>query len=119
GFGIDTAWSYQQLKCYPSALNGQRGRAQKLISLLQTSNLKNAAEEFYNSLEAPAFEKYPILALFQEFLRSEGAIATLMSGSGSSTFAVARDRSAAEQLLEKFKSKFGDRNWTAIVSTGR
>ena len=115
GFGIATAWAYQQLARFPAALNGKPGRAQKLISLLQTAGLKRAGAEFYNSLEAPALEKYPLLALFQEFLRVNGAEATLMSGSGSTTFAVVQGRAAAETLAEKFQNKFGRANWFAVV----
>ncbi len=115
GFGISTPWAYQNLARFPAALNGQKGRAQKLVSLLQTADLKMAAREFYNSLEAPALEKFPVLALFQEFLREHGALAALMSGSGSTTFAIAENISAAESLAEKFKSKFGNNGWTAVV----
>ena len=115
GFGIPTPWAYQHLARFPAALNGQPGRAQKLVSLLQTSDLKTAGTEFYNSLEAPALEKYPLLALFQEFLRANGAAATLMSGSGSTTFALVQGQPAAEALAEKFKAKFGQGNWIAIV----
>jgi 4-diphosphocytidyl-2-C-methyl-D-erythritol kinase len=77
--------------------------------------LRAAAKEFYNSLEAPALEKYPLLALFQEFLRDNGAAGTLMSGSGSTTFALSENIAAAQQLTEKFESKFGETYWTAIV----
>jgi 4-diphosphocytidyl-2-C-methyl-D-erythritol kinase len=115
GFGIATAWAYQQLAHFPAALNGQPGRGQKLLGLLQTAELKAAAPEFYNSLEAPALKKYPLLALFQEFLRAHGAAATLMSGSGSTTFALIEGKAAAETLAEKFKSKFGPTNWMSIV----
>ena len=65
--------------------------------------------------EAPALEKYPLLALFQEFLRANGAPVILMSGSGSTTFAVLPSRALAEELAEKFKGKFGLTNWIAIV----
>ncbi len=115
GFGISTPWAYQNLVRFPSALNGTPGRAQKLISLLQSAELRAAAKEFYNSLEAPALEKYPLLALFQEFLRENGAAGTLMSGSGSTTFAVSGNLRAAEQLAEKFKTRFGETHWTAVV----
>jgi len=114
GFGITTAWAYQQLAQFPAALNGQRGRAQKLIGLLQNADLSAASAEFYNSLEAPAFEKYPLLALYQEFLRAHGASATLMSGSGSTTFAIAQNENAAGQLQAKVKAKFGS-CWTKVV----
>lgn len=115
GFGISTPWAYQNLARFPTALNGTPGRAQNLISLLQTTNLRSAGKEFYNSLEAPALEKYPLLALFQEFLRQNGAAATLMSGSGSTTFALAENLAVAEKLREHFKTKFGETHWTAAV----
>src|SRR5260221_497191 len=79
GFGITTAWAYQQLAQFPAALNGQRGRAQKRICFVPNTALPADSRELYNSLEAPAFEKYPLLALYQEFLRAHGASATLMS----------------------------------------
>ncbi len=114
GFGISTAWAYQQLAKFPQALNGRPGRAQTLVNLLQSASLPAASAEFYNSLEAPALDKYPLLALFQEFLRSHGAAATLMSGSGSTTFAIAPSEAEAHALAEKFQGKFGA-CWTAVV----
>jgi len=87
----------------------------KLVSWLRAGDLPAAGKAFYNSLEAPALEKYPLLALFQEFLRSHGAAAALMSGSGSTTFAVLEARQPAETLAEKFKGKFGQTCWTAVV----
>jgi 4-diphosphocytidyl-2-C-methyl-D-erythritol kinase len=115
GFGIATAWAYQQLARFPAALSGQPGHGERLISLLRQTDLKRAGSEFYNSLEAPALKKFPILALFQDFLRSSGALATLMSGSGSTTFALAENLTSAEALAEKFKAKFGANNWLAVV----
>ena len=115
GFGISTAWAYQQLAKFPQALNGRPGRAQTLVELLQSADLPAASVEFYNSLEAPALDKYPLLALFQEFLRSHGAAATLMSGSGSTTFALVQSEAEAHALAEKFQGKFGA-CWTAVVS---
>ncbi len=116
GFGISTPWAYQNLARFPSALNGTPGRAQKLIALLQTADLRTAGAEFYNSLEAPALEKYPLLTLFQEFFRENGAAATLMSGSGSTTFALTTSLAAGEKLAEKFKAKFGETYWVAVVA---
>ncbi len=115
GFGISTAWAYQALAKYPEALNGRPGRAQNLVALLQKGDLHAAAGGFYNSLEAPALAKYPLLALFQEFLRTHGAMAALMSGSGSTTFGLVNGQAAAERLREEFNAKFGENFWTAIV----
>jgi 4-diphosphocytidyl-2-C-methyl-D-erythritol kinase len=115
GFGISTAWAYQYLGRFPSALNGRPGRAEELVSLLTAGSLSNAATEFYNSLEAPALDKFPVLAVIQGFLRENGAAVSLMSGSGSTTFAIASSVNTAESLGEKFRSKFGPKYWTSVV----
>jgi len=115
GFGIATAWAYQSLARFPAALNSRQSRAQKLVALLQAGDLRAASSEFYNSLEAPAFEKFPVLKLYEEFLRANGALAALMSGSGSTTFAIVETVAAGEALVEKFKSRFGNNSWTAVV----
>ena len=115
GFGVSTAWAYQQLARFPAALHGQPGRAQRLVELLQKADVTTAGPAFYNSLEAPVLEKYPLLAMFQEQLREQGARATLMSGSGSTTFALAADRLAGEALRDRFQAKFGESHWTVVV----
>lgn len=115
GFGVPTRWAYQALAHFPDALNGLPGRATRLIELLQTGHLADAAAQFYNALEAPVLAKHPILLLYQRFLREEGAIATMMSGSGSSTFAILQDEVAAMRIRERFLAKFGPTCWTAVV----
>lgn len=115
GFGISTPWAYQNLARFPEALNGRAGRAAQLIARLRAGKLSEAAPEFYNSLEAPALDKYPLLVLFQEFLRANGAAVALMSGSGSTTFAIIEGMSAAEVLREQFLERFGRTCWTALV----
>ena len=115
GFSIATPWSYQNLARFPEALNGEKGRAAELVSKLQAGDLPAAAGGFYNSLEAPAFEKFPVLSLYKDFLRENGAKVSLMSGSGSTAFAITENLAAAENLAEKFKSQYGDNGWTAAV----
>jgi 4-diphosphocytidyl-2-C-methyl-D-erythritol kinase len=118
GFGVSTPWAYEHLARFPSALQGIAGRAQRLISGLQ-ADLAGACREFYNSLEFPVLWKYPLLELFQDSFRENGASAALMSGSGSTTFAVAPSRKVAENLLEGLKGEFGGNFWTAVVETGK
>ncbi|MEO6034027.1 MAG: 4-(cytidine 5'-diphospho)-2-C-methyl-D-erythritol kinase [Verrucomicrobiota bacterium] len=115
GFGISTPWSYQQLSRFPEALNGKAGRASNLISLLQSGDLKCAATQFYNSLEAPALNKYPLLVVIQDFFRENGATVALMSGSGSAIFALLPDHFSAEKLRGKFRAAFGEEFWTRVV----
>lgn len=52
--------------------------------------------------------------LYKEFLAANGAVA-LMSGSGSTTFAICESLAAAQSLSEKFKSQFGTNSWMTAV----
>ena len=90
---------------------GNAADARKVLSVLNNQNLSRVGAVLYNSLEAPALKKYPLLVMFQEFFREHGADATLMSGSGSTTFAIARSEAAGQQLAEEFKGKFGTEYW--------
>ena len=115
GFGISTPWAYQNLARFPEALNGRPGRARHLVAALQTPDWPAIRAEMYNSLEAPALDKYPVLEVFQKFLREYGALATLMSGSGSTTFAIFENQTIAGDVREQFLSFFGRNCWTAVV----
>lgn len=118
GFGISTPWAYQSLARFPKALNGRSGRGRELIANLQlaSDSTRAWAGFLYNSLEAPAFAKYPVLALYVNYLRELGAMGALMSGSGSTVFAYFEDRLVAEGALETFRSKFGSEFWSVILS---
>jgi 4-diphosphocytidyl-2-C-methyl-D-erythritol kinase len=115
GFGVSTVWAYNALARFPEALDGKRGRAQELVSALRQPCFKPAASLLYNALEAPVLRKHPILQLYQEFLRERGALATLMSGSGSTTFALLQDEATARDLLGQFTRHFGETCWTALA----
>ncbi len=115
GFGIATAWAYRELARYPEVLQGSPGRATRLVRLLQAGDLHAAGAELINSLETPVFQKYPFLVLLKEHLLEQGAVAALMSGSGSTTFAIAPSVAKAERLRESVLERFGPSNWTAIA----
>lgn len=116
GFGVPTPWAFRELAEFPECRNGRPGRAAAVAAALVVGDLQAAASGFYNGLEAPVLRKYPILALHQQFLRKHGAMATLMSGSGSTTFALFRDLGAAESVVPAFRAEFGAAGWLATVS---
>jgi len=116
GFGISTAWAYRELAQYPEALNGRPGRVEALERALRSGDLAEAGKHFYNSLEAPALHKYPVLELYQRFFREHGAWAALMSGSGSTTFALFPDVVMAQAAVAPFEARFGAEGWMQVVS---
>ncbi len=115
GFGISTAWAYRELARYPDALNGRPGRVERLERALRSGDLAEAGRQFYNSLEAPALHKYPVLGLYQSFFREHGAWASLMSGSGSTTFALFPDETTARSAVVPFEARFGMAGWMQVV----
>jgi len=118
GFGVSTPWAYQQLSSFPEALQGAPGRAHELVRQLESEDAAGACAGLYNALEPPVLLKYPLLALYQEFLRDRQALGTLMSGSGSTTFALWSDAASAQAAEKAFRVEFGDHLWTAVGPLG-
>ena len=123
GFGISTGWVYNNLKRFPEAMDLGRGESlsQPLRDeLAGNSNILKEPGKFesllLNSLEAPVLPKYPILKMFMEFYRSQaGHIASKMSGSGSSTFAICDSFEAAQNLKNSFTNEFGSKIWSVAL----
>jgi len=115
GFGISTPWAYKKLGDFPAALNGRSGRARELVAALAQPKNSDWTGLLYNSLELPAFQKYPILPIYLEEFRRWGAMAALMSGSGSSVFAWFRSIAEAEGCIEGCQTLFGSACWTALL----
>jgi 4-diphosphocytidyl-2-C-methyl-D-erythritol kinase len=66
-----------------------------------------------NDIEQAVFRKYLLLPVIKEWLKQQPeAIVALMSGSGSTMFAVANGESEGWALVERFRRKFGDRIWS-------
>ena len=115
GFGVATAWAFKALAEYPAAFRGRAGRAAELAELFRGEDLVAAGNQLYNSLEAPVLVKYPVLRLYQEFLRENGAFGALMSGSGSTTFGLFKSRVAAEAVIPSFRETFGEAGWLQVA----
>lgn len=116
GFGVATPWAFAELKKHPEALAGRPGRAAELAALLRQGDLRAAGDALYNSLEAPVLGKYPILRLYQDCLRRQGAWGALMSGSGSTTFGLFPDLASAQAAIAPFEAEFGSSGWLRTVA---
>ena len=70
-----------------------------------------------NDLERPVFEKYPVLGtLKNSLLATPGIAAALMSGSGSTVFAVLTGTADSDAILRTVKEEVGEEVWTAFTS---
>ncbi len=94
GFGVSTPWAY---KTY-----AQNPRAGETGTVLGNFALRN-------DLEPPAFAKYPWLPMVKKwFLAQPEVQGALMSGSGSSVFALTGSSEETHYLRRHFLSEFGE-----------
>ena len=66
-----------------------------------------------NDLERPVFEKYIFLGHMKHWLRAQPEVSgALLSGSGSTVFAVLREAAAARDLAERARRDLDPLLWT-------
>jgi 4-diphosphocytidyl-2-C-methyl-D-erythritol kinase len=71
-----------------------------------------------NDLERPVFEKFLLLPTLKMWLLEQGEVrAALMSGSGSTMFAITDNASQAAGLVEKARSWCGETSWVQCTTT--
>jgi 4-diphosphocytidyl-2-C-methyl-D-erythritol kinase len=71
-----------------------------------------------NDLEWPVFEKFPFLAQLKMWLLEQSEVgAALMSGSGSTVFAVLRDKSGADKVSARARTELDSKLWTCACET--
>jgi 4-diphosphocytidyl-2-C-methyl-D-erythritol kinase len=71
-----------------------------------------------NDLECPVFEKFVFLAQMKMWLLSQSEVgAALMSGSGSTVFAVMRENADADSVANRAKAALDPELWTCACET--
>jgi len=115
-FGVPTPSAYQSLAKFPWAKNRPLGQADELAKRLANSLLAEVGDAFYNSLEAPVFDKFPLLKLIKQHALANGAEGALLCGSGSTVFAIFPDAATAQSLSQSLVSKFGQQSLVQTVS---
>ena len=93
GFGLNTADVYRRLQPPSSPRSGETIRDAFL-----RGGVEDLGREMFNRLTSPALELRPELGDWLDELKSRNAAGALMSGSGSTIFALCRTASEAETL---------------------
>jgi 4-diphosphocytidyl-2-C-methyl-D-erythritol kinase len=105
-FAVHTPWAYQQW------------RESLEIPGVDYSAQKMPWGELVNDLERPVFQKYFQLAEWKRWLLAQSEVAgALMSGSGSTMFAVLRTKDAGMPLAKRFAAQFGQNLWFGLTET--
>ncbi len=105
-FGVPTQWAYSHWRD-SHEIPGVSCLAQNF-----------AGQTFLNDLERPVFEKFIFLAEMKTWLCRQAEIgAALMSGSGSTIFAVLRGNADADRLAKRAKAELDPELWTCACET--
>jgi 4-diphosphocytidyl-2-C-methyl-D-erythritol kinase len=96
--GCSTAEVYRRVKHLKRPQDGAELKRAAIRGALD-----GIAKNLFNRLQNPAFELNEEVAILYESLRRTSALGRLMSGSGSSLFALARDAEHARELSEELK----------------
>lgn len=105
-FAVSTQWAYS------------RWRESREIPSISYAAQEFAGQLFMNDLERPVFEKFVFLARLKMWLLEQAEVgAALMSGSGSTIFAVLRDDADANVIAERAKAELDPELWTYSTQT--
>jgi 4-diphosphocytidyl-2-C-methyl-D-erythritol kinase len=105
-FGVPTQWAYS------------RWRDSREVPGVSYADQKFARQTFLNDLERPVFEKFIFLAKTKMWLLNQPEVgAALMSGSGSTIFAVLRGNAEADRLAKRAKAELDPELWTCACNT--
>ncbi|HHV58833.1 MAG TPA: 4-(cytidine 5'-diphospho)-2-C-methyl-D-erythritol kinase [Clostridiaceae bacterium] len=101
GIEVSTAWVYRNLN-----LNAvtERPDTELLINAVMQNDIERLARNMKNVLETVTEKKYGIISEIKRQLKENGALGSLMSGSGPTVFGIFRDASLMENARSKFKS---------------
>lgn len=106
GFSVSTGWAYS------------RWRGSRKIPEVCYQPQEFADQTFVNDLERPVFEKFVFLAQLKMWLLGQPEVgAALMSGSGSTMFAVLREKLDAASLAGRAKAALDPELWTCACQT--
>ena len=105
-FGVPTHWAYS------------RWRDSREIPGVSYGAQQFTQQSFVNDLERPVFEKFVFLAQVKMWLLKQPEVgAPLMSGSGSTVFAVLRSNADADSLAKRAKTELDPELWTCVTRT--
>ena len=98
-FPVPTAWAY---KAWAACKKPERSAPKQFLGTI----------ELHNDLELPVFEKYLLLPVLKNWLLDQPEVsAAMMSGSGSTVFAILH--SNPKPLEDRLRTRFGEQMWTS------
>jgi 4-diphosphocytidyl-2-C-methyl-D-erythritol kinase len=106
GFSVSSGWAYS------------RWQDSKEIPGISYQPQNFDGQGFVNNLERPVFEKFVFLAQLKEWLFEQAEVgAALMSGSGSTVFAVLRENVDVDSVAKRAREELDHEIWSCAAQT--
>lgn len=113
--GIEVSTSYVYEHLYP--LESSRIDMDKIISFIENDDLKSVSQNMKNIMEELVIEKYPIIGEVKKDMMSNGALGSLMSGSGSTVFGLFDDIDKLNYCKRKLQNRLTDKGILQVSQT--
>lgn len=100
GINVSTKFVYENLKLNEHTVHPD---IDALVRDIRKGNLKNIAADMGNVLESVTIPEYPIIADIKKCMLDNGAVNSMMSGSGPTVFGLFEDEETAKAAYEAMR----------------
>jgi len=123
-FPVSTAWVYGELRGRLQETEDRRQKAELtkkdseadniafIIHSIEKSEFGELQDVLFNDLESVTIKRFPVISEIKNSLKEQGAVFSMMSGSGPTVFGIFRSSKEAEKASKAFKGC-----WTRAVHT--
>ena len=112
---VSTAWAYRN---YDEAGALHHPDTKAMIAALSEGHVDNVASCLVNVLEEVTQKKYTIIETYKRLLMKNGAMASLMSGSGPTVFALAKTKTDADCAAAALTENYPDAAVFVVPTVG-
>ncbi|MEG2018093.1 MAG: 4-(cytidine 5'-diphospho)-2-C-methyl-D-erythritol kinase [Clostridium sp.] len=102
-FGVSTIATYKGFKLSEVK---QHPKVDELVGAMNRDDLKYVADNMMNLLELVTLKEHEEISRIKEFMCAEGALGSMMSGSGPTVFGFFDNEEKANKCAEKLKDKY-------------
>ena len=113
---VSTAWAYKTFDRIGSARHPD---TKAMLAALSEKNQEKVAHSLVNVLEEVTIREHPIIATYKRILTDNGALASLMSGSGPTVFGLSESRENAEKAAQALSRAYPDAAVFVAPTTGK
>lgn len=101
---VSTKWAYNNLTTEAKKYQKAAG---KIIKALKENNFEKITQNLYNDFEPSVIERFPKIGTVKKDLIKNNAVASLMSGSGSTVYGIFKNKKEAREAYGALKGKYG------------